>query len=231
VTRAATGRIAWPIVLEWGAKLLALVLLGGIIFLEVVSIRAWLGVAAVSPWRGWTRIVSDGSLAVFAAIVLAVYVVRRPAVRKAGGVLPRVAAVAGPIILPVALFFVKPDATPARFVAGTVLSGVGHVLSIAAIAWLGRSFSVMPEARKLVTSGPYAIVRHPLYLSEACASVGLVLLRFSWLSVAAFAVWTAAQFARARYEERVLSAEFPEYAAYAARTPMLLPWPRRRRRA
>jgi protein-S-isoprenylcysteine O-methyltransferase Ste14 len=40
---------------------------------------------------------------------------------------------------------------------------VGHLLAVYALAWLGRSFSIMAEARRLVTDGPYAVVRHPLY--------------------------------------------------------------------
>jgi protein-S-isoprenylcysteine O-methyltransferase Ste14 len=40
---------------------------------------------------------------------------------------------------------------------------------------LGRSISILPQARQLVTSGPYAFVRHPLYLGEMTAMLGIAM--------------------------------------------------------
>ena len=59
----------------------------------------------------------------------------------------------------------------------------GTVFGILAVFVLGRSISILPEARRLVTSGPYALVCHPLYLGEFVAVVGVAL---QYLSAWAF---------------------------------------------
>jgi protein-S-isoprenylcysteine O-methyltransferase Ste14 len=96
--------------------------------------------------------------------------------------------------------------------------------------WLGRSFSIMAEARGLVTRGPYAIVRHPLYVAEEIAVIGMVLLNWSLLAVLLACAQWALQLRRMRHEEEVLETAFPDYASYAARTPRWLPALRRRQR-
>jgi protein-S-isoprenylcysteine O-methyltransferase Ste14 len=51
----------------------------------------------------------------------------------------------------------------------------GNALAVLVLVQLGRSFSIMAEARRLVTSGVYRWVRHPLYLAEELAVIGIVL--------------------------------------------------------
>jgi protein-S-isoprenylcysteine O-methyltransferase Ste14 len=106
----------------------------------------------------------------------------------------------------------------------------GEMLALAAGAWLlvsvltlGRCFGVLPEARGLVTRGPYGLVRHPVYLGELAAMLGLVIGALGAWNVACFVVACAAQRVRMGLEERVLAREFPEYRAYAARTPRFIP--------
>jgi protein-S-isoprenylcysteine O-methyltransferase Ste14 len=88
---------------------------------------------------------------------------------------------------------------------------------------LGRSFSMMAEARRLVTSGPYRFVRHPLYIAEELAMIGLLIQFFSLSSAFVLAVQIAFQLCRIHNEEAVLAESFPEYAAYQQRTARLLP--------
>ena len=119
---------------------------------------------------------------------------------------------------------------PPRDDTATGLVVLGDAVAIVACAWLlvavlalGRCFGVLPEARGLVTSGPYGVVRHPVYLGELGAAAGLVLAAPTARNAAAAAAFWCAQAVRMRLEERALSSEFPEYADYAARTPRLIP--------
>ena len=103
------------------------------------------------------------------------------------------------------------------------LSAVGALLTAIVVLRLGRSFSTMPEARRLVTEGAYRIVRHPLYAVEEIAIIG-VFLQFRSLPAAAIVlVHLAFQIERMRNEEKVLTQSFPEYTDYARRTARLVP--------
>ena len=53
------------------------------------------------------------------------------------------------------------------------------VLALIILTRLGRSFSINAEARRLVTEGPYAVIRHPLYLAEQIALIGVFIEFFS----------------------------------------------------
>jgi protein-S-isoprenylcysteine O-methyltransferase Ste14 len=108
--------------------------------------------------------------------------------------------------------------------AGSLLLAAGMAYSIWALAYLRRSFSILPEARRLVTGGPYQLSRHPLYLGEGVAALGLLLPTAGLAAVALALAALVAQLFRMRWEESVLAREFPEYAAYARRVPRYLPF-------
>jgi protein-S-isoprenylcysteine O-methyltransferase Ste14 len=98
------------------------------------------------------------------------------------------------------------------------------VFAIASVAVLGRCFGVLPDVRGLVTRGPYRLVRHPLYLGELTAGLGIVLGASGRLpALAAWVLCVGLQLTRTAYEERALRAEFPEYGPYAERTRRLIP--------
>ncbi len=111
---------------------------------------------------------------------------------------------------------------PISFVATSLVVG-GTVFTLYALRFLGRHFGVVSDVRGLVTSGPYAWVRHPLYAGEAITLAGVAISVGTPLSVAAFVIGLSLQAWRARTEEEALSAVFPEYAHYSRRTPMLIP--------
>ena len=103
------------------------------------------------------------------------------------------------------------------------LTLAGTVLAFWSAWYLGAGFSLLPQARRLVTSGPYLFVRHPIYLGGLLMTVGEVWLRFSPLVVALNLMFVAAQVVRLRYEEEILEHTFPEYRAYRTRTSALIP--------
>ncbi len=158
----------------------------------------------------------------FGALIVGLLVFRTPAVRSIHGIVPRVLAVVGTFAA-LAFPYLRPNLGDAVAIAGMVLLCVGTILTMYAVAYLGRSFSIVPEARTLVTSGPYRFVRHPVYLFEEIAVLGISVQFAAPLSTLLFLAHGAIQFARLHYEEQVLRENFPEYAAYAARTARLVP--------
>jgi len=121
-------------------------------------------------------------------------------------------------------------ATPAA--VGWALSGVtalGFAFTWWARIWLGSLWSSAvgrKEGHTIVASGPYAIVRHPIYTGLIAALLALALQLGSPLSLLGVALITFGFWTKARLEERFLSQELGSetYAAYRARTPMLVPF-------
>ena len=167
---------------------------------------------------------SEAASLIFVTLIVAVALFRLKPVNSASGFEPRFTALAGTFLL-LSLGFIPAPGTPPVLVTILGLSFIllGSLLSAYVLSWLGRSFSIMAEARKLITGGPYSIVRHPLYMTEAIAILGMVLLHWSLLAVLLGLVQTALQLRRMHNEENILREAFPEYAAYAKRTPRLVP--------
>ncbi|MDQ2952634.1 MAG: isoprenylcysteine carboxylmethyltransferase family protein [Chloroflexota bacterium] len=106
------------------------------------------------------------------------------------------------------------------------------ILSALFAAWamwsLGKSYGIRTdifEGHRLVTTGPYAIVRHPMYLGIVLYHLGASLVLQSPLLLALTALVIAPYTAiRIAYEERALRHAFGErYAAYQSAVPPLLP--------
>jgi protein-S-isoprenylcysteine O-methyltransferase Ste14 len=107
-----------------------------------------------------------------------------------------------------------------------ILATVGIAYAVWGLAYLRRSFSIVPEARRLVTGGPYAFSRHPVYLGEIVAAIGVNLATAGWPSALAILYFVICELLRMRWEEGVLARAFPnDYPAYAARVPRYLPNP------
>ena len=111
-----------------------------------------------------------------------------------------------------------------------LLATAGLAYSVWGLAYLRRSFSIIPEARRLVTGGPYSLSRHPVYLGEITTAVGVNLATGGWLSLLAVAYFIGCELLRMRWEEQVLAKAFPDdYPAYARKVPRYFPNPFRGR--
>jgi protein-S-isoprenylcysteine O-methyltransferase Ste14 len=150
--------------------------------------------------------------------------VRQAPVAKARGATPRLAALAAVMLLFAVAYLPRLEPMPDWVLyLSAALTLCGDILSVAVLCRLGRSFSVMAEARRPVTDGPYRIIRHPLYFVEAIAMTGVFLPYASARAALLFCTILGLQLMRMGYEEQVLRETFPEYRAYAARTHRLIP--------
>ena len=159
----------------------------------------------------------------FVVLVVGMTIVRLKPIRNAEGFEPRFSALAGTFLSMGMAALPQADIGVELGVTALILIAVGWVLSACVLLWLGRAFSIMAQARRLVTAGPYAIVRHPLYLCEEVAVLGIVLTHLSIAAVLLLIVQWLFQLRRKTNEETVLRAAFPEYADYARRTPKVVP--------
>lgn len=110
---------------------------------------------------------------------------------------------------------------PARWTAGAALILGGNALDVWGYSVLFRSFSIVPEARALVTRGPFCWIRHPIYLGQFLAQAGIWVFfaaaHGGW--VAYYAVFVVLQCTRIGWEEQVLEAAFgEEYRTFRRRS-------------
>ncbi len=209
----------------------------------------FLGLLAIDQWRTLSARLSDywiyiangiyGSpllsllvtalSAVYMTVIVVILLAARRPIARYETVLPNVsAAIAG---FGVYLFGVL-DPAETRLLglyAPLVLLAVGSAIVLWALVYLRRSFSVVPQARNIVESGPYGYVRHPMYVGNMLTIAGLGLLVSTpaalWLTL----VCLALQLARARYEDRLLASTFVAYGAYMSRVNAFIPRLGRRR--
>lgn len=102
---------------------------------------------------------------------------------------------------------------------GLVLALIGLAGVIVARYTLGRSFSIVPKATALVTTGIYSRIRNPIYVSGMICVAGLVLMIRRPALLAIFLVLIPMQIWRARREAAVLEEKFgEEYREYRGQT-------------
>jgi protein-S-isoprenylcysteine O-methyltransferase Ste14 len=112
---------------------------------------------------------------------------------------------------------------------GCLLAVAGAALVLRSRAELGAAWSFVPTADQgtgLVTTGPYRLIRHPIYLGLALLAMGEALAFSSWPAAAVvFSAIVPTFVWRARAEERLLVDTFGEhYAHYRTQTKMMIPY-------
>jgi protein-S-isoprenylcysteine O-methyltransferase Ste14 len=159
----------------------------------------------------------------FLTILVVLFAVRYVPQARASGLYPCFASIGG-TFLGVGIALLPPqELSTTVYIASLLLTVGGFTIAIWAALSLGRSISMLPEARQLVTRGAYSSLRHPIYLGEMVGLAGVALqYRAPW-ALLLLALQFIFQFMRINYEERILLGVFPEYAAYAARTARLVP--------
>ncbi len=112
--------------------------------------------------------------------------------------------------------------------AADCVVAVGLAFSVWARVALGRNWSAevtFKEGHELVASGPYGLVRHPIYTGLLLMGLGTAI---NYGRVVGFAVFVAVCVAfgwKARLEERIMSAHFPAaYADYRSRVRAIIPF-------
>ena len=165
------------------------------------------------------RLSTTGFLLLLAAAVI----LRARPTGKARGLEPRISAFVGTFLSYAIPLCPRRELSVAAELASTVLILGGSAAAFFTLSRLGRSFSLMAEARGLVTSGPYRFVRHPLYLAEELAVIGMSLQFFSLEAAFLLTAQIAFQLRRMHNEEAVLATTFPEYAIYRNNTARLIP--------
>lgn len=104
----------------------------------------------------------------------------------------------------------------AAWLSPTVAAGLmlmGLIIQVHAKITLGRSFGCVAAHRGLKLTGPYRLVRHPMYAGYLLSHVAFLLVNPTWRNAAAYAVCYGLQVPRLLAEERLLSND-PSYREY-----------------
>jgi protein-S-isoprenylcysteine O-methyltransferase Ste14 len=122
----------------------------------------------------------------------------------------------------------------ALYWAGTIIVAAGLAFMVWARRHLGRNWSghvTLKQNHELIRTGPYHLVRHPIYTGLLAAILGTALAFGEWRGVLALVFVAAAVVWKMKLEERLLGEIFAEdYTRYRAEVPALIPFMHRSRR-
>src|SRR6516165_10254812 len=169
------------------------------------------------------NIAMRASVIAYLVVIAATVAVRMRPARKAHGIEPRISALIGTFLSTTFVLFPRRDLSIIAGIVSALLTLCGNTFAVIVLTQLRGSFSIMAESRRLVTAGMYRRVRHPLYLAEEIAAIGVVMQFFSLWTALILAVQIGFQLRRMRNEEVILAETFPEYLGYRARTARILP--------
>ncbi len=113
------------------------------------------------------------------------------------------------------------------FWSGAAITAGGLLFAVWARRHLGKNWSqavTLKEGHELITSGPYALVRHPIYTGFLLGFVGCAVARGEWRGLLAVVLVFAALWRKLRLEEEWMRAQFGEsYDIYSRRVAALVP--------
>lgn len=167
-------------------------------------------------WFAWRVLQSENPFAPLAllsetAVLFFVLIRRRTdaiSLRLGDWLLAVTATLAPLLIMPV------PDSLPALAPLGLALVLLGNVIQAWAKLVLRRSFGIAPANRGIKISGPYKLVRHPMYAGYLLVHIGILMLMPAAINLVIYTIGWWAQILRLLAEERLLG-EDEAYREYA----------------
>lgn len=116
--------------------------------------------------------------------------------------------------------------------AQTMVDLLVQVFGILLIIWAVITIKVnknkqtdkLPKGYFFITSGPYEIIRHPVYAGYLLVMVGIVEIEFTFLRLVALLILCACIFFKIVREEHTLTSDIPEYTGYKVKTKALIPY-------
>ncbi len=182
------------------------------------AVRALLKPGNVLPAAAWLFLVfsqafnspfppslSTALLVLINSVALVLFVLRRDATRV-GNKVEMVIAISGTFIVS----FLEGNEVRDTHWLPSVIQITALVGWAVSLAYLGRSFGIVPADRGLVQRGPYRYVRHPVYAFEALFFIGYIVAVPTLRTAVIIALWAALQITRILREERIL-AGYEEY--------------------
>jgi protein-S-isoprenylcysteine O-methyltransferase Ste14 len=204
-------------------SLMRLPLFGWLLFVVTVQLAHLIHLTQTDSVYVIVHIAMQLSTIAFMMLMAAAVIMRTRPSGKARGLEPRISALVGTFLVYGITAFPRRDLALSLEIVSTLLTMIGNAGAIGALSQLGRSFSIMAETRQLVTTGPYRFVRHPLYLAEEIAMIGVFMQFASVWTALLLGVQIAFQLRRMHNEEALLTARFPEYVTYSQTTARLIP--------
>jgi protein-S-isoprenylcysteine O-methyltransferase Ste14 len=111
---------------------------------------------------------------------------------------------------------------------GAALNVIGLLFACWARVYLGRNWSgtvTLKENHELIMTGPYGIVRHPIYTGLLTAFIGVAIARAEWRSILGVVIISWAFWRKLRIEERWMREQFGDaYETYSRRVSALVPF-------